>query len=189
MTDGVEDLRNYFYTVMKLIAAGTASTALVLVAAFLKIAPPWPDGAVQITAVAQLVVLIVVYQFSARMSRRSVDRNILTALVVLILGALAYLALFSLIVYEIPTDHSRGVKGFFCSPEGLMVYKDACPFLSDTMFAQATFNADQVWTPMGLLLSRLSLFTTWIAMFASLVVLFGSFVAFQRRRKVRPTPA
>jgi hypothetical protein len=70
---GLKDFRAYFTSFLSVVGAGVASTALVLVTALVGLAPPWPVAIVQITAVAQLLVLVFVYQNLKSSARKTVN--------------------------------------------------------------------------------------------------------------------
>ncbi|MGR9202226.1 hypothetical protein [Rhizobium leguminosarum] len=184
MSDGVTDYRSFMTAFMGLIAAGTATTALVLVTALIGIAPPWPSAIVQITAVSQLVILVLAYQFSIGSTRKTINLVMVIAAGILAVGAVCYLSLFSLLTYN------HGVRGFICTMNATAVYGDGCPLLDQRSIDEAS-SPDVLWTPVGLLLGRMTLLVAWIVSFAALVGLVGTFVAFQRKRQVgrRQQPA
>lgn len=184
MSDGVNDFKSFMTAFVGLIAAGTATTALVLVTALVGIAPLWPAAIIQITAVAQLVILVLAYQFSIGSTRKTINRIMVTGSGVLAVSAICYLSLFSLLTYN------HGVRGLICTMDAATVYGDGCPLLSQRNIDEAS-SPDAIWTPVGLLLGRMSLLISWIGTFAALVGLLGTFVAFQRNRQVgrRPQPA
>lgn len=177
---GLSDFRAYFRSFIGLITAGVATTALVLVTALAELAPPWPPAVVQVTAVGQIIVLVLIYQFMKTAPRKTINRRLLWSLVLLVILAIAYLSLHSLTVYEMPNGEF-GLKGFACSSDALALYGSDCPFLNRTHIADAEFNADRLWTPLGLMISRLVLIIAWVGMFSSIVFLVGLFVVFQRK--------
>lgn len=181
MSDGVTDFRNFMTAFMGLIAAGTATTALVLVTALVGIAPPWPSAIVQITAVSQLVILVLAYQLSIGSTRKTINLIMVIGTIVLAVSAVCYLSLFSLLIYN------HGVRGFICTTDAAAVYGHGCPLLEQKSIDEAS-SPDALWTPIGLLLGRMSLLVAWIGSFAALVGLVGTFVAFQRQRQVGRLP-
>ena len=177
---GLSDFRNYFQSFIGLITAGVATTALVLVTALAELAPPWPPAVVQVTAVGQIIALILIYQFMKKAPKKTINRRLLWSLGILVVLAITYLSLHSITVYEMPNGEF-GLKGFACSGDAQALYGGDCPFLNRTQIADAEFEADRLWTPVGLLMTRVALIIAWIGMFSSIVVLVGLFVVYQRR--------
>jgi hypothetical protein len=176
----LRDFRTFFQDFLGLIVGGVASTALVLVTALLDLAPPWPPALVQLTALAQLIALIFVYQHFRRAGRIRTGRLMRRAGLVLAVFATFYLAGHSLLVFEMPNGE-HDMRGLQCSADALAVYGGACPFLPTDLIAEAEFTADRLWTPLGLLATRLIMLAAWIVLFSSVVVLIGVFVVYQRR--------
>lgn len=182
MATGIQDFQSFLQSFLGLAAAGTATTALVLVTAFIGVAPPWPSAIVQITAVAQLVALIFAYQRSIGLKKPAMDRVMRTAAVILVIGAVLYLTALSMLVYEVPTTLERAIRGVFCTADATLVYETDCPLLSLVQIGEAQYDPDTLWSPAGLAMSRMALLITWVVTFCGLVTLVGSFVAYQRKR-------
>lgn len=179
---GLTDFRRFFTSFVGLIGAGVATTALVLVIALVGIAPPWPVAIVQVTAIAQLVALIFVFQRLEKSGRTKIDTKMRNNLIFLIILALLYLTAHSLLVFAMPNG-DLGVRGVFCSQNALRLFSDSCPFLERTQISTAEFEADRLWTPIGLAVSRIGLLVAWVGAFACLVNVVAAFVVFQRRQK------
>lgn len=177
----LDDFQTFAKQFFAIIAAGVATTALVLVTAVVGLAPPWPGQIVQITAISQLLALIFCFQFLSRSSGQIINRVMAIALIPLIFFSTVYLVVHSLVIFELP-DGSVGVKGFICSPHASELYGHSCPFLSRSSIADAEFNADLLWSPVGLTMARISLLIAWIGSFVALVFLVAAFVVYQRRR-------
>ncbi|WP_339758122.1 hypothetical protein [uncultured Hoeflea sp.] len=176
----LKDFRDFFGEFIALVGAAVATAALVLITALSGLIPPWPEAVVQITAILQLVMLMFVYQFYKRSSKKFIDKRIKVFLVYTILFCAIYLSAYSLLVYELP-DETKSLRGFFCTAEAVLVYSDSCPLFSEEQIADAGFIPQKLWTPLGMLLSRLILLLTWGAFFGFLVSLFATFVVYQRR--------
>ena len=181
---GLKDFRSYFTSFISLVGAGVASTALVLVTALIGLSPPWPTAIVQITAVAQLLVLIFVYQHLNRSGRKVVSRYMKMNLALLLIFFIGYLSSHSLFVYDLPNGDGA-VRGINCTDNAKILYSSSCPLLEEVQIADAEYEDDRLWTPLGLLLSRLILLIGWIGSFVCLVNIFAAFVAFQRRQAAR----
>ena len=177
---GLTDFRTYFGSFVSLIAAGVATTALVLVTTLVDLAPPWPPAIVQVTAVGQIIGLILIYQFLNTAPKKTINRRIVLSLTSLVVLAITYLSLHSLTVYEMPNGEF-GLRGFACTSDALALYGRDCPILNSMQIADAEFDADRLWTPAGLTMARISLVLAWIGMFLSIVFLVGLFVVYQRR--------
>ena len=89
------------------------SVAVPFAAALASLSPPWPPAIVLVTAIAELVALIYVYQFLKSARRKSVNRILAISGLLLFLFGAAYLAAVSLYTYEVPTTKQRFVKGSF----------------------------------------------------------------------------
>lgn len=178
---GLKDFRNFFASFLSIVGAGVAATALVLVTALVGLAPPWPPAIVQITAIAQLLVLVFVFQNLKSAARRTVNSRMKLSLVLMVVFSISYLGLHSLLYFDRP-DGTGALRGMACSPDALSIYGSSCPFLERMQIADAEFEADRLWTPLGLLASRLSILVLWVGAFSALVNIFAAFVVFQRRQ-------
>ena len=178
---GLTDFRNFFASFVGLIAAGVATTALVLVTALVGIAPPWPTAIVQITAIAQLLALIFVYQKLARAGRARIEKRMQTNAILLVVLAVVYLGLHSLLVFSMPNG-DLGARGLICSADAAKLFPNSCPFLERIQISTVEFESDRLWTPAGLAISRLGLLIAWVGAFACLVNVVAAFVVFQRRQ-------
>src|SRR4051812_12171084 len=101
---GMGPFRDFLGRFLFLVGAGTAATALVLVSWLLKISPPWPTGILEVTAIAQLVALVLVYQTSTKLAASRATRKMIVSAVVLCLAFAVYMALFSLLVFKAGSD-------------------------------------------------------------------------------------
>lgn len=171
------------------------SVAVPFAAALAALSPPWPPSIVLVTAVAELVALIYVYQFLKKAKRKSIN-TILAAsgLLLVVLGAV-YLVAVSLYTYEVPTTKERLVKGYRCTSEALAVFKDKCPDLGLDELKTDEYDAYRLWTAGSITASRLTIVGLWLAAFVALSVLVGSFLVYQmgipatKRKPAPPPPA
>jgi hypothetical protein len=155
------------------------SLAVPFAAALASLSPPWPPAIVLVTAVAELVALIYVYQFLKSAKRRTINRIIAaTGPALVILGA-AYLVGVSLYTYEVPTTKQRFVKGYVCTEEAVSVFKQKCPDLGIDELKQAEYDADRLWTSRSIAMTRLAIVALWLAAFVALAILVGSFLVYQ----------
>lgn len=174
------DFRKYFGEFLALVTAGVATTAAVLATALSGFAPPWPSEIIEITAIIQLLILVFVYQFMKRSSKRTVNRRMILSFLVFVVILILYLSAYSLLVYDLP-DETRNIRGYFCTDDALTVYGNACPLLTEAHIADSGFNPERLWTAEGTLLSRMTLFLGWMGFFSALVSVFAMFAIYQRR--------
>jgi|HubBroStandDraft_4_1064222.scaffolds.fasta_scaffold36932_2 hypothetical protein len=155
------------------------SVAAPFAAALASLSPPWPPAIVLVTAVAELVALIYVYQFLKKTKRKSINRAIAVSGLALVVLATVYLAAVSLYTYEVPTTKERFVKGYVCTEEAAVVFKGKCPDLGIEQLKTAEYDADRLWTSRSITVTRLAIVGLWLAAFVALSVLVGSFLVFQ----------
>lgn len=169
------------------------SVAVPFAAALASLSPPWPRAIVLVTAVAELVALIYVYQFLKSLKRKNINRIIAVSGLLLVLFGVVYLAGVSLYTYEVPTTKQRFVKGYVCTVDASAVFKEKCPDLGMDELKTAEYDADRLWTARSIAATRLALVGLWLAAFVALSVLVGSFLVYQlqvssnpKRRAPRP---
>jgi hypothetical protein len=166
------------------------SVAVPFAAALVSLSPPWPAAIVLVTAIAELVALIYVYQFLKSARRRSINRILAVGgLMLAILGAV-YLTAISLYTFQVPTTKERFVRGFECTAEASAVFRDKCPNLGLDELKTAEYDADRLWTARSIAATRMAIVALWLASFGALSVLVGSFLVYQMqlppaKRKVR----
>jgi hypothetical protein len=93
-----------------------------------------------------------------------------------------YLTMLSQFTFTEPHSNLRSVKGFVCTNDALIVYRDLCPWLHDDQLAEAEWEAPRLWTLWSITLVRIAVVTLWSLSFTSLASLIGSFVVYQSRR-------
>lgn len=76
-------------------------------AALADLSPPWPSGIVPITAVAELLALVLVFQFFKNSKRRVTNRLLLLSVAILTITMMVYLIAFSYFTYSVPTTKER----------------------------------------------------------------------------------
>lgn len=155
------------------------SVAVPFAAALASLSPPWPPAIVLVTAVAELVALIYVYQFLKRSKRQTINKIIAASGLALVILAAVYLAGVSLYTYEVPTTKERFVKGYVCTSEAAAVFKEKCPDLGIDQLKTAEYDAERLWTARSITVIRLAIVGLWLATFVALTVLVGGFLVFQ----------
>jgi hypothetical protein len=160
------------------------SVAVPFAAALTSLSPPWPPAIVLVTAIAELVALIYVYQFLKSARRRAVNRILAIGGLLLVLFGAVYLGAVSLYTYEVPTTKQRLVKGYVCTPDASAVFKDKCPDLGLDELKTAEYDADRLWTSRSIAVTRMAIVALWLASFVALSVLVGSFLVYQMQSLV-----
>lgn len=155
------------------------SMAVPFAAALTSLSPPWPRSIVLVTAIAELVALIYVYQFLKSAKRKVINKIVTVSGLFLIVFGAVYLAAVSLCTYEVPTTKERFVKGYVCTPDAIAVFKDKCPNLGLDELKTAEYDADRLWTERSIAITRLAVVGLWLGTFVALSVLVGSFLVYQ----------
>lgn len=195
MATGLDDFKRLL-TEFRGLSTWTVGTtvAVPFAAALADLSPPWPKGIVLVTAIVELLVLVLVFQF-LRTARKSVIDAVLLAGVLVLAGvSTVYLWQVSLFTYEVPTTGERFVKGDECTPDAKDVHKDKCPDLGKDELKDAEYAAERLWTRRSVAAVRLRLVLLWAAAFAALSAALGSFLVYQMksrrtRRSTKRRPA
>jgi hypothetical protein len=145
------------------------------------IAPPWPPGIMLMTALTELVCLIVVFQFLRTKGRKLVNRVIAALTLSLGLASLAYLILIGIFTYVTPHTNERFVKGFICRPEIQEFYGNQCPLVSRDLLSSAQYTAENIWLDWSVALMQVVLAILWLVSFILLSGVIGSFLVFQTK--------
>lgn len=175
MPRGSEDFSQFLEEYGKLAVAAVGIGTVPFVTALTSLAPPWPTGLASITAIAQLAVLLIVYQFLINKPKRTVDRVIILSFVATFLLSLIYIGLLLGFTYQLPQEPARYARGFVCTPIAAAQYAEKCPFLGVDELNQVEYRADRLWTDNSLNAVHMSLFVAWMAPFMALTTLVGSF--------------
>lgn len=155
--------------------------------------PPWPPGIVGVTSLLELVVLAATYQFFSKSSRKTASIVVLLSMISVFVFSTTYLSCNAMFVYQIPLSKERVILGCGLSYKSKKINAregieglDECPGEYDALLSSAQYKTDHVWTKKSVIFVKLGLVTSWLASFASLAVLLGTFVAFQRSQPARP---
>ncbi|WP_137153720.1 hypothetical protein [Rhizobium sp. FKL33] len=176
-------LKRYGQTILWI----TGSSVVLPAAAYnVEILPPWPSGGVLITAILQLVVMAVIFQFTQLARRRVVTWAIGMAFILLVSLSFGYFYFLSTLTFTGGPARERQVKGFECSAEALSIpkYATKCPELTDQLIATAS-KADDLWTSQSITKARMLLLALWLAaygFFSAILVLLITFQSTQRGR-------
>jgi|SRR5215213_2143637 len=149
-----------------------------------RLGPPWPwAGTVPIiTSIAELLTLICVFHFWSRSGRERTNRKLVVLIVLLLISFGAYLYVNSAYTFSSPVDDEKRVKGFVVRDDVKRVITS--DFAVDDALQGAEFRPEEVWTSSSITAMRLTLLFLWLLSFVSLSTAIGTFVLYQRRRRV-----
>jgi hypothetical protein len=177
--DDFLDILKKFRT-LSITALGTGA-AVPFFAYVANIAPAWPPGIMLLTALTELVCLILVFQFLRTKGRRPVNRIMAIMAPLLFITSFIYLVLFSIFTYLTPHTNERFTKGFICRPEIEQLYPGQCPLVGRDVLADAQYTAESVWMDWSVALMQVLISTLWLASFVLLSGLIGAFLVFQTK--------
>ncbi|MBY5721044.1 hypothetical protein HFO33_31500 [Rhizobium leguminosarum] len=149
------------------------------------LAPPWPPGIMLLTALTQLVALVVAFQLIKPLKRYVVNIAIVTLSAILCIFSLAYLVLFASLTYTTPATKERWVKGFVCLDQVQKIHPE-CPYLSRDTISDGQNDADKLWTVSSIVIAQVFIAVTWLGSFVSLAGLIGTFLVFQMKIRAPP---
>lgn len=151
-------------------AAFALAVLLPLGAAAIGIAPPWPPGLWVATALGGAAIIAALRTRLGAAGPAALTRARTAAVVLLVASASAYLLANSVYVYTAPSN-VRLAKGFVCTPEARLVFKDKCPSLGLDELRGAEFEAERLWTAPSIAIVRVALVVLWSVAFVALAVL------------------
>lgn len=158
--------------------SGLTSATLPFIAAFIDVIPPWPRGVQYITAIFQLVAIVVAYKFSVGIDRARVERNMLYFLAIICVLFVCYLFGFSLFSIHVPKGGFYIVGGYQCTERAFVVYKTDCPFLNLDALKAVSYDETELWTKLSLSITRTALAIIWFLFFGVMSVLLGQFITY-----------
>jgi hypothetical protein len=153
-------------------AAFALVVSLPLGGAAIGIAPPWPSWSWVATALGGAAILAAFRARPATGGPAALTRARTAAAVLLVASASAYLLATSVYVYTAPSN-VRLAKGFVCTAEARLVYKDKCPNLGLDELRGAEFEAERLWTAPSIAIVRVALVVLWSVAFVALAALFA----------------
>jgi hypothetical protein len=182
MGSAYDDFLDIFqkFRTLSVTALGTGA-AVPFFAYVVNIAPPWPPGIMLLTALTELVCLIVVFQFLRSKGRKTVNRAVATLALLLCPTSLAYLTFIAIFTYVTPHTNERFAKGFVCKPEIQRFYPDQCPLVGRDVLSGLQYTAENVWTDWSVELMQVAIAVLWLVCFILLSGLIGSFLVFQTK--------
>ncbi len=180
-TNGLDDFMVFLRQYANLIAAGFGSAAVLLITQLTSVAPPWPSAAIQLTAIAQLFVLMFVAQLMSGWKRRRVSRAMKVGALFAVVFALSYFGILSMVEYEDPGG-DRQLRGLICTQAAAATYSD-CPFLARGL-VDSGYQPSEIWTSFGLALSRTLVLVLWTCFICCTSFVLAAFAYFQRSEKI-----
>jgi len=163
------------------LAPAAGVVALPFVAALGVLTPPWPPAAAPLTAIVCALAVLIVHRLSDDAALRLVRLIMIVAGAVALLAGAGYAAGASLYAYQPPKADRLSAKGFECTKDALLVYKDKCPALGPDELAGAEYNAGYLWTPGSIGEVTAGLGVLWFGGFIALGVLAGGFLVLHQR--------
>jgi len=145
------------------------------------LAPPWPTGVVIITSVAELLALIYIFHYWRAKTKKSFNRRMLTALLIMIVGFAAYVYLFATFTRPHPKTRQSLVLGFEPASASLKAAFDE-GYTADQALDENEYNPALIWTARSINVIRGGLLASWLLTFIALSIFIGAFVIAQRRR-------
>jgi hypothetical protein len=165
--------------------AGKASLLAPFVPLLSNVGPPWPNraGVIALTTLAQMLVVIYVFQFYASLPQQRLKRYLRLFFLLLIGCFVIYFSLYSLYVFESlpedPSSKSRDVKGFILKPD---VQKILLPnHTEDELLKGSEWDPFVIYEPWTIHTMRLSLLLAWILFFVCISGIIAVFVFLQQR--------
>ncbi|MEI8698160.1 hypothetical protein [Mesorhizobium sp. ISC15] len=167
--------------------AGVSSVSIPFFAAFAGVAPPWPNRIALMTAVFQLIGLILSFQLYYSAKRRVVTKAIIVMTLASCILLLLYIFLFSIFAVSVGGAQKYIIVGYECTTKAAATYGKECQGIGYEELRAAQFNEFVIWTRMSIAVVRTALTSIWLAFFLSLSSVIALFLVFQRSRVVKPT--
>ncbi len=169
--------------------AVAAVIALPFAAAYGALTPPWPPGVEIVTAMLEAVAFVLANHWLRPASRAAINRVIVATSIALAIASCAYMLAASVYIYQVPTTKERWVKGYACSQEAQLIYKDKCPHLGVDELRGAEYEAERLWSVQSIATVKVALVAMWLVAFISVATLIAGMLvhhAQQRNAAARP---
>ena len=156
--------------------------------------PPWPNGIIAITTLAELVMIVVNFQFFHRISKKKASKITLAYAFLTILFSGFYMIGNASFIYTIPTQSTRIILGCGLTQDAQLILKmegaypteDECPGDFTALLESAKYESDKIWTKKSVSRIKYMLAFVWVGAFGSLAAMLGVFISFQSRQQPRP---
>jgi hypothetical protein len=156
--------------------------ALPFVFGAIGISPPWPPGIQIMTAAVQVVTIAAFLLIVPGLERRTMNRYFVASTVALIVCGGGFLIAQSAFVFQAPTTGERFVKGFVCTADAQLLYKNKCPFLGQDEIQGTEYDAERLWTLQSIALTRVTIDALWLCSFCAVSVLSAFGIVYVLRR-------
>lgn len=167
----------YLADLIKVMGLGAAFASLPIIATLAKLQPPWPDAMGQLSAVLIVVSALVCWEWTRRAGVPLRRGWIVGSIILIFIGIISYLSLYSFFVEEPPSGSFRVVMGYQCTSDAKLVYGEACPYLGRDALRSAEWEPSRLWTRQSLTVVRVALASTWLLFILGLIGAVGSIVA------------
>lgn len=180
--NGLDDFFLFTSDFSKIIGVAFASGFVLLLTQFSSAMPPWPKAIFQLSAVFQVMILILVYQVYFRVGRARTTRHLRMVFFLFAVSVLVYFPAVSMLEFSSPNG-DRFLRGLICTEEATQLFGSSCPYLSADQIAEASFDDFTLWTTAGLFAARILVLSLWFAFLGLLVVFLAIFANFQRNAR------
>lgn len=167
----------YLQNLVKVLGIGAAFAAIPLFASLASLQPPWPPAIGFVSAALVLLGALIIWEWTRNSRIRRRRRAILAATAMTLLGLFAYLTLYSFFIETVPGTSERLVRGYECTADALLIYKQACPDLPRDALQDAEWDSLVLWTRSSLTTVRLALAGAWLLFTAGLIMAVGAVIA------------
>jgi hypothetical protein len=152
-------------------AIGAAFAAMPLLLILAGLSPPWPPGMGYISAALLLGAPVAAAQLAPAPRPGRARLLAGSALALAAIGLLVYLLLYSFFVETVPGTGVRVVRGYVCTPDALLVYKESCPDLPRDALRDAEWESATLWTRSSVTAVRMAMMASWLAFAGGLAAL------------------
>jgi hypothetical protein len=150
--------------------------ALPFAAAYGELTPPWPPRVEIVTAVIGAVAFMLSGHWLRAMRQAVVNRVIVGSAGAFVVAVCVYMLAASIYIYQVPTTKERWVKGYACSMEAALLYKDKCPYLGVDELRGAEYEAERLWSVQSIATIKVMLLAMWLVTFIALATLIVAVV-------------
>ena len=178
-------LNNFFDFVsdFKGVAAliGKAALLAPFVGLLLNIGPPWPGGTgvPALTALAEVLVLIYIFQFFSPLSKKRLEKRLRIFFGIVALWFAVYISFYSIFVIDVPITESKDVAGFVVKPEIQQLLRPGRDV--EQLLEGAEWDPFQIWEGWTIKTVRVVLLLSWIFFFIGIAYCIAVFVILQQR--------
>jgi hypothetical protein len=149
-------------------------------------APPWPARIGAISSAIMVLIAAIAYEALKHSEPRRIARAIMFAVVLAGLGASFYFAGIARFTYKQPGFHGLWAKGYVCTADALLLFKDKCPDLGLDELSGAEFHEDRLWTSGSIAVVKCLLALLWLMTVGSVSVIIVGVLA-KRTVEFSPT--